>query len=64
MPTVETTITASIPDDGVTLAELEERVAQAVQQVVSRTGAASGGLPVPGRAGSGGPEPSGATGRR
>ncbi len=32
MPTVETTITVSIPDNGATLGELEERVAQAVQE--------------------------------
>jgi len=32
MPTVETAITVSIPDEGTTLEELEERVAQAMQE--------------------------------
>ncbi len=32
MPTVETTITVSIPEESVTLGELEEQVAQAVQE--------------------------------
>src|SRR3989337_3153836 len=36
MPTVETTITISIPEDGVTLAELEAAVTQAAEEAGRR----------------------------